>query len=244
MNRVVGFDDTSLKAYYKFNESSGNIINQSESAADLGSAADITITGATYSATGIIGNALSFDGTNDYGECGTSLSQWNFLHDTNASWTICFWMKALSAMGSQENGIIDTNGASASFTGLSIYGTTTQQLAVFIANGSTAVLQFGTGNNYIPDTTNFHFYTITYDHSLGSNNMTIKRDDANVQNATKTGNTPSSGNASHSMEIMRNTRTNSNYVNAVIDEVSIWDRILTDTELTSLYNSGSGLELY
>ena len=53
----ANMDDTDLKAYYKFNESSGDIINKSEATASLGSAADIAITGATYSQTGKIGKA-------------------------------------------------------------------------------------------------------------------------------------------------------------------------------------------
>ena len=59
MNRAAGFDDTGLKAYYKFNETSGNLINVSESAVDLGSAADGTSSGdPTYSETGKIGLSL------------------------------------------------------------------------------------------------------------------------------------------------------------------------------------------
>jgi len=245
MNRAAaGLDDTGLKAYWKFNESSGDIINQSASAVDLGSAADITITGATYSQTGKIGNALLFDGVNDYGEAGTSLSQWNFLHNTTAQWTIAFWMKAAASIPSSENGIFSINGASASFIGAEIYATTTEQLVLYIGDGSgTATIGLGSGNNYVPDTTNWYFYVFTYDYSIGSNNGKIKRNDANLVQGSTTGSHTNSD-ASHSMEILRNTRTNSNYLNAYLDEASIWDKVMSTDDQTSLYNSGSGLEIY
>ena len=89
-----GVSKTGLKAYYTFNESSGNIVNQATSAGSsdsLGSNADMTISGATYSQTGKVGNALSFDGSNDYGTLGSSLSQWNLFHGTG-DWSINFWV--------------------------------------------------------------------------------------------------------------------------------------------------------
>jgi len=36
----------------------------------------------------------------------------------------------------------------------------------------------------------------------------------------------------------RNSATQ--YTNGIIDEVGIWDRVLTSTEITELYNSGVG----
>ena len=72
LNRGVVFsDDTDLKAYWKFDEASGDIIEVSQAAAALGSAADLQVSGATHGATGIIGDALSFI-TDDFVQAGTS----------------------------------------------------------------------------------------------------------------------------------------------------------------------------
>ena len=44
----ANMDDSNLKAYYKFNETSGTVTNQSVSVDTLGTSADCTVTGATY----------------------------------------------------------------------------------------------------------------------------------------------------------------------------------------------------
>ena len=90
---VAPFDDTDLKAYWKFNETSGDIIESSQAAAALGSAADLQVTGATYSdVTSPFGYGLSFNGTNGFAQAGTSLSQFNFMHLAGAAWTVNYWV--------------------------------------------------------------------------------------------------------------------------------------------------------
>ena len=63
-------DDSDLKFYGKFSESSGDIINQSESSDSLGDSADIEITGATYNQSSFAdwSSSMYFDGVDDYGQ--------------------------------------------------------------------------------------------------------------------------------------------------------------------------------
>lgn len=238
---VASIDDTGLKAYWKFNETSGDIINQSQSAVDLGVAADIQITGATYSVAGIIGNAISFDGVDDFGVIGTSLSQFNYMHNTTALWTCAFWLK----YGSIANGevLIDNHDLTGTNIGLNVRAADTDKIRCEIANGTAEVLSFTSSVGYLPDTTNWHFYVLTYDQSLGSNNFKIIRDDANLEQATKTAETPSSSNATSAMNVARRT-SNSLFGDFDIDETSWWNKIVSSTDKTSLYNSGNGKQIY
>ncbi len=78
-NRYWKSSSEDLKAYYKFAD---NGTNSATTEQGLGSSADMTVTGATYT-TGKLGNAISFDGTNDYAVIGSSTSDFNFLANTS-----------------------------------------------------------------------------------------------------------------------------------------------------------------
>ena len=247
------FDKTGLKAYYKFNETSpSDIVNQAGTVGSvdgLGTGADIQITGATYGATGKIGDALSFDGTNDFGQIGTSLSQFNFLHSTTAKWTICFWMKLNATSRGTFDRIFNTTVSSGS-AGINIYIndlSSTQKMGFVIHNnvsGQGVTDWVSTADNYIPDnTTTWYFYSMTYDQSLGSDNLKVKRDNANLETKTKTANSPYNGNSTYAMFLDRLPSGSGNFPANVIDEFSVWNRVLTDAEITTIYNSGTGKTL-
>ena len=61
-------DDSELKFYGKFSETSGDIINQSESSDSLGDSADIEISGGTYDQESFAdwSKSLYMDGIDDY----------------------------------------------------------------------------------------------------------------------------------------------------------------------------------
>ena len=88
-------DTTDLKAYWRFNETSGSITNVATtygSGVSLGSDADLTANNSpTYDQTGSptdLGNSVLFDGSNDYCNAGTSVSQFNFLHNISFSFLL------------------------------------------------------------------------------------------------------------------------------------------------------------
>ena len=238
-----GFDDTDLKAYWKCNEVSGDIINQSQSAVDLGSGADGQVTGATYVSSGggsPFDYELSFDGVNDKLVFGSSTSQFNFMHNTVAKWTLNFWLKknTLATAYQLFSTFLDTGVD----TGVSIYTNANDNLEIVIWNGVTVIpLIFASTANFFPNT-NWHMYTIQYDQSLGSNNLTVKRDNANTENATKSAGTPSSGNHDEAGRFGERSNGTKN-LDGDLAEMSLWSDILT-TRLSELYNSGSGLEIY
>ena len=244
----TSFDDTALKAYWKFNESSGNIINESESAVDLGSAADLIVTGATYDVTGKIDTALSFDGTNDYALAGSSLSQWNYAHSTTATSTIVVWI--LSDVDQSEKVFFDDSialqGAGTTVqAGFTFETRTTREIGYTIRNtAGTTITQLITTGNIYPDNSNYFMASVTYDQNLGSDNLKIAVNDGTKQTATKSSNTPTNGNANGIGTLAARARLNAGFFNGNFDEWSMWSKVMSDSDITSLYNSGDGLEIY
>lgn len=86
--------------------------------------------------------------------------------------------------------------------------------------------------------------TVRYDQTLGSANAKIQVDDGSVTSLNKLNNSNTTSNATGSGKIARYGTLTSGYLDGNFDEYSIWDRVLTDAEVTELYNIGEGLEIY
>jgi len=240
---VTPFDDTDLKCYWRFNEESGDIINQSQSDADLGSGADLQVTGGTYQ-TGSppVGNSLEFDGVDDLAIAGTSVSQWNFMHSTTAKWTMAFWFKASSvanvmtffttAQTSLARGFtLRTNGSAAKIY-LLAYNGTAQYLAAF------------SSADYVPGTDNWHFYVITHDQTLANTNTVMRRDNANEETMNKLAVTPVNGDSTNPLYVGRRAENAEGFLDGYLSEVSIWSKIMSDEDQTLLWNDSSGRAIY
>lgn len=247
-----GIDLTDLKAYYKFNETSGNLINEAGnvgSAASLGSSADGTNTSVSQNVGGKIGSAYDYNGTSSFSQLGSSTSQFNFIHNTSAKWTIAFWMK----LNATDRGTFDrifnnsvATGTPGIVVALDDLGPTDHVLSISTRNttGGQEIVGYNSSNNFIPkNTSTWHFYVITYDQSLASNNLNVYRDAGNLESASKTANTPTNGNASFPMYLCRLPSASANYPNILLDEMSVWNRVLTNCEIEYLYNIGNGNEL-
>jgi len=249
---AAAFDDTDLKAYWKFNESSpSNIFNQSESAVDLGSAADLIVTGATYDVPGKIDTALSFDGTGDWALAGTepsSLSLWNYAHSTTATSTLVAWI--LSDVDQSEKVIFDDSialqgGGTTVQSGFTFETRTVRELAYTVRNtaGQTITQLITTGNIY-PDNSNYFMASVTYDQNLSDDNLKIAVNDGTKQTATKSANTPTNGDANGTGTLAARSRLNTGFFNGDLDEYSMWSKVMSDSDITTLYNGGAGLEIY
>lgn len=230
---VAGFDLTQLKAYYKFNEASGDIINQAQTVGSTHylTGENLTVTGATYSATGKIGNALSYDGINDKVK-GQTASNWKFLNDGGSDWSISWWLKYT---GTIENG----HGLICTVTDASLNGI----LIDMRASGNIRCLIYNAGAS-VGDTftvgladANYHHYVITHNNS--SNLLELWFD--GVSKGTISVNPSGSSNPTQAFTMMN--RNDEIYSAGVTDETSIWNRKLTDAEISSLYGSGNGREL-
>jgi hypothetical protein len=245
--REGALDKTGLKAYWRFNETSGNIINQAEAIGSTDSAdnttgaggSDLTTSGTTYNVSKSPMNySLQFDGSNDYAKAGTSTSAWNFMHSTTAKWTVCFW----ADMTGNGSGTIMGNAATNNTNnGIQIICTNANgTFRARVTDGGGVVTQLITSSGFVPQDNAMHFYKITYDQSLSSDNMKMSVDNGTNVTQTKAANAPTDGNAYQAMYIGMST-TSDFPCAGEFAEMSIWNRVLTDAEVTAIYNSGSGV---
>ena len=239
-------DDTGLIAYYKFDESSGTLLNKSISGETLGTNANGAENGnPTYDVSGVIDTAISLDGTGDYFVLGTSQSQWNVLHNGLSDWTVCFWMKLNAVDPSAYQSMLSDGATSGTDIQVGIAlddtGARDHKLQVLITNGS-GQRYLNTSDDFIPkNTSTWYFYTITY--TASGDVFNVYRDTANNENNTSTF-TNSTSNSSDPMSLGSVGDHSASDMNAIFDEMSIWSRLLSSDEIGELYNSGSGLAIY
>lgn len=224
---------TNLQAYYKFNESSGNIINQSPTPI---ASSDLVVTGATYGATGQIGNALSFDGVNDHADAtGSTAASWNFFNQDNAVWTVAFWVQYDNFTLSHD--IFGTTNFNVGDIGVLLRTNTDGTLRIFCGhNGVDRYNQTTTGA--IPNDNNWHFVAITFQDGVSCR---VRIDGGTFETLAA----PALTNTSNPESPFAVGYDNGNALwhAGDLDEVSVWSRILSDAEVDCLYNSGSGKEL-
>ena len=256
-------DGSDLKAYIKFDDSSGSPTNDAGNVTgndSLGTAANITLTGTgttLYDQTGTpskLGNAMEFPATSStsgvYGDFGTSTSQFNFLHGGTPTWTIAFWYKTSTAGGT--NRAILRTAVGDTVAGITIYFYS-NNLRVYIAKTGGGNNQPINSNDDGSDFTSFssdgnwHFYVITMDFNLASQTLKMSKDDGARTTANKSANACSSisTNSDYALGFRHSPSNGSGYIppTAQMAELSIWNRVLTDAEITTLYNSGSGFQL-
>jgi len=234
------FDDQ-LKVYWKFNEASGNILNSSQSGDSLGSDAELSVSGALYAQTGdpVNNSNMFFDGTDDNATVtGSSLSQFNFLHEVDSAWTMAFWFKRNS--GTDYDGLIDNTNNSNSNKGVMHRLRSSAMDKVQIMNGSAVVQELETGNDWL--TTSWAFYVFTWDENGSPYNIIGRRDNANE--VTNTLAQPCADGDSGNIYKVASWANNTSYLHCNFSEFSIWDKVLSDDDQTYLYNSGSGRAIY
>jgi hypothetical protein len=236
--RIVGTNTTTgLKAYYKFED---NGTNSQTTGVGLGADATVVLSGNTSYVTGKLSKALSFDGADDYAIIGSSLSNFNFMHNTTHEFTLAFWFKSsdMSSMGM----IFTTAGD----TGSSKYG-----IAIRRNNSSTMAVNFaaGTNQNRLQDTKagfstdgNWHHIVITAKASDSTNSLQYWQDGVSLGTTSNTGKVFSDTNATYAPMLGAETTSSPEQdLNGQIDNLNIWNRRLSDAEIATLYNSGTGI---
>jgi len=250
---AAGFDLTELKAYYPFEEESGDLINEAANAGSLesiGIGADGQLeAGVVQGQTGLIGSSYFFPKTtNGQVTLGTSKSQFRFLHDSpTMTWSTNIWIKTSSATSQT---LFSTGGGSTSDVGMDLFydgrtvleriGVTLPQGILFQPNVVVAI----TPNGILAADGQWYMITITHDHNLATNNMKIYLDGVLIHSATKSAIPPVATNHHEVATIgsFAGPGVSSFFAfNGNLDEFSIWNRVLSPSEITDLYNNGFGL---
>ena len=231
-----------LKAYYKFDEASGDIINHATSigSSDSITTSDLTVNGMTYVASGTspFGYEGSFDGSNDdVAPDSTSISDWGFINKTGAVFTFIFWYNKNSAFSAIQDMFGMTN-YNAGDSGIFLRWNTDRTARIALGKNGTDFIDYTTTMT-TPNDSNWHMIMVQYDDSSG----TLK---ISIDNNTPESSTGHNLTATTNAENVFNMGWNSvgTWANIKLAEVSIWNRILTTSEITLLYNSGSGKSIH
>ena len=190
--------------------------------------------GATYG-TGIINNGFSLDGVNDYVDLGDVLD-----NDGTQAQSVSLWVKlntplSTFAFVSKFNHFIPYNGWAVQLSN--------SKVNLIFSNSVTGALYAQTENTQVLTTNTWYHIVATYDGSKSASGIKVYVDGSiGTQNILKdTLSTNSSSSAGIKATISsRNAATI--FTNGIIDEVGIWNRELTASEVTQLYNSGAGLQ--
>lgn len=215
-------------AYYKFDEGSGSIAHNSslqgealEAQLGTGSSAP------TWSNNGEFGKALSFDGSNDYVSMPNQFSFSNF--------TTSFWMKVTSVPNSANDQYILHIGSGTD--------TSNYRPLIGIDNSSNNLFDLGVWGN-TNFTTDIKYNINTWYHIVVSHNEGASTKIYVNGSFTASSSTVTFTDASNDYLTLGNLRGyNQSFFNGLIDEVKIYNHVLTDDEVRTEYNRGSALVL-
>lgn len=207
-----------IKAYYALDETSGTVLDLT------GNLYNGTNNGATRGTAGKINNSFTFDGVNDYvnisnyysfgGADPNSFSIWIYPNQTQSKWFFTLGTNAPSSGGIS----IKTNG---------------DDSMAYYYDGGTYVENLA---NSILTPESWNHVVTTYD---GAGDLKVYVNGISTDNKTLSNVTFPS--ASNDARIGAGYAATNSYFNGSIDELGVWNRTLSDTEVLELYNGGSGL---
>jgi len=188
------------------------------------------VNGANYG-TGIINQGFNFDGVNDYYNGGNVLD-----FDGNTPFSFNLWVNPTSISNDmlfwKMNPLLTTSGY--------ICYIYTGNLLEFALQNSSSNRIYAKTSTAISGSV-FSMITITYDGSKDVSGVKIYingvSDTLTTIDNTLTGSTSNTENLSFGRG-----ESSVNYFGGIMDEVGIWNKELTASEVTELYNSGSGLQ--
>ncbi len=212
-------------AYYKLDESSGN-------AADAtGNGYTLTNTGTVTFSTGLINNGSYNTTSSQY--LGRSSA---FGLTSSSNFSISLWIK-LTSDNTADRDIFnfDVTGASGStIRGVYEYNSGTRRLRFYRASNTNTFLDINgnIGTNA--------WYHLVFTYNGGTGAMALYKNNAAAVTGTNSGTTNNAN--SSQFNIMSTVQYSFNApLNGGMDEVGIWNAVLTSGEVSELYNGGAGL---
>jgi hypothetical protein len=198
----------------------------------LGNYNGTLLNGTTYG-TGIINNGFSLDGVNDTVDMGNNLD-----FDGSTAFSISFWLNANSVtsvsvpLGKASN--------ASPFNGYWFGITSSGNIRFTLSNDLNAPDWLAIENSATLSTSTWYHVVMTYDGSKDSSGLKVYVDNA-LNTQTVISNTLT-GSISNTKPFKLGARTNGFWYNGLVDEISVFNRELTASEVTQLYNSGAGLQ--
>lgn len=209
-----------LTSYYSLNESAGDAI-------DIVGGNTGTVEGVTQGVEGKLSNSYEFDGVGN-----RVVTNWSGILGTAAR-SISLWFKTGSSSSQHMVGWGSDNGAE-----------TGKVFRVYISDGSVSLAVYGgyTKRGSGCDDNNWHHLVVTMEQGDNLNDILMYVDGAVVSEIEGANNPAIDTSNSIPVTFGENVQsTASNFFEGNLDEIGFWDRALSATEVSELYNSGSGL---
>src|SRR3989344_736955 len=225
---------TNLVGYWPFNGpdiyESGTVAADKSGQGNNGALSGFTA--ATGAVPGKIGQGLRFDGSDDLVNAGTAASLDDL--DTKGGLTASAWIYPYTT-GEGTLGIIVNKDANSNGTwNLQLFTATQLQ---FRKDGATdLVVRSSTGTITL---NKWQHAAVTWDGSITATNVHMYVDGVETTYATQTNGDSFVSDASNSLRIGADGNVNANYAfNGLIDEVRVYNRVLSAAEIKRLYNMG------
>jgi len=177
-----------------------------------------------------------------------SASDWQFLHNTGAKWTIATWFKRPTAFtnmsGCSLSGdltwLCETTDGNDSGIGIKYDNRNDpdHRLQCEIVNESNSAVCVIQEDNWFPDDDDWHHLAITFDQTLANTNMIAYLDGVQKGTANKSA-TPSDVDSGDTLRIGGGVDSHARVGNWTLDDFGIWKRVLTATEIGKLANNNA-----
>lgn len=222
------FPTNGLISYYRLDETSGTVVNDSVGSYHLYNK-DCSIVDAKNN------KGLQLAQTLDYISGATT----THAFERTDSWSFSLWFKRSTisinayVVGNQQLGGV--------FQGYLMFIGTGNAIQIQIYNNNTTnyILAY-TASGAFTDTTNYHHMAWTYDGSSTAAGVKVYLDASNL--ALTVGKDTLTSSIKNGLPFYLGGYPAADwYSRGIIDEVSVWNRVLSQSEVTKLYNAGSGL---
>lgn len=192
-----------------------------------------TVSGATWSTNGISGGCFYFDGS-DYISAGNILN----LAGLRSNLTVCAWVK-LPAADTSWPYIVSKQNVESPYQGW-LLAVHSDQSPFIQARPDNSSISEWTGTSAISNGV-WHFLCATYEIRANYSKVTMFWDGVRDGSDTETGSYTTFSNTAAFTIGARDAGASSHFT-GYIDEVRVYDRILKDTEIGTLYASHIGIE--
>lgn len=222
-----------LVSYWKLNEASGNAID-SHTGGNTG-----TVTGATQNAAGKLNSAYSFDGTDDNVDMGDAA---NLSFEFNEAFSVSFWLKTNQSGNPFIIGKQSTLGHTAKGWVIMSNDVPPHRIYLQMNSGASAgsnELQVRTNDQTTGDNTYRHI-VVTHSGSGTAAGVTFYVDNVVAAKATDFDTLTATIDNAVAFRFGETSAGTSDFSGS-LDEVGIWSRELTASEVSRLFNSGAGL---
>ena len=190
------------------------------------------VNGTTYG-TGIINQGFSLDGVNDTVDFGNVLD-----FDGSTPFSISCWING-SSLGSTTKIFLAKCSNTTPFNGYTFGVTSAKNVYFQLSNDANTNFLAIINTATLSDSTWYHCL-MTYDGSKSSSGLKVYVD--NALNTQTIFSDTLTGSISNTKSFKIGARDNGFFYGGLVDEISVFNRELTASEVTQLYNGGAGLQ--